>query len=187
MENAEILALWKTYGSQLEKNISQTRQNAKDISRMKVTSSLASMTPLKVFALAVGIVWVLFVDTLIINLFHIASPFFLVSAILQVVLTKIAIGLYLYQLVLIRQVDISEPVLKTQETIARLQSSTLQVTRILFLQLPLWTTFHLNETMFRAENLPLLIINGLLTLLFSYAAFWLFINIRYENREQRWF
>ncbi|TAE57765.1 MAG: hypothetical protein EAZ89_03685, partial [Bacteroidetes bacterium] len=49
------------------------------------------------------------------------------------------------------------------------------------------TTFHLNETMFRAENLPLLIINGLLTLLFSYAAFWLFVNIRYENREQRWF
>src|SRR5215217_7450277 len=147
MEETELLALWKTYDRKLEANLVLNRKNTEDITRMKITSLLQSMKPLKIFTIMIGILWVAFVDTVIIATWSAASPFFLVSAIIQVMLTKMAIAVYVYQIILIYQTNISEPLLKTQERIARLQSSTIQVTRILFLQFPVWTTFYISNTL----------------------------------------
>ena len=145
------------------------------------------MKPLKIFAIVVGILWVGFVDVLILNLFSVASSFFLISAGIQVILTKVAIGIYLYQLVLMQQVDTNQPVVATQHKLAQLKSSTLWVARLLFLQLPVWTTFFWSEGIFTSGNLPYLVINGAITLLFTYVAFWLFFNIKFENRDKKWF
>ncbi|NSL87679.1 hypothetical protein ECE50_012600 [Chitinophaga sp. Mgbs1] len=187
MESADILALWKSYSLQLDTSLALNRKNAADITRLKVQSLLAVMKPVKIFTLIAGILWVAFLDMLIISLFQAASPFFLVSAIIQVLLTKLAIGVYVYQLVLIHQADLSEPVFETQRKLAALRTSTLWVTRLLFLQLPVWTTFYLNTTMLTRGPLLLLIIQVLVTLLFTAAAVWLFVNIRYENRNKHWF
>lgn len=88
---------------------------------------------------------------------------------------------------MIYQVDISEPVLATQEKLASLKSSALWVARILFLQLPVWTTFYLSESIFESVNSIYLIINGIITLLFSYVSIWLFLNIKYNNKDKKWF
>ena len=187
MEDIEIINLWKSYDKKLEANLLLNRKNVEDITKMKVQSLLTSMKPLKVFTILIGIIWVGFLDVLIINLFHIASPFFLISAGILVLLNKLAIGLYLYQLIVIHQVDISEPILASQDKLARLKSTTLLVTRLLFLQLPLWTTFYWNESMLENGNIVLLILQIVVTLLFTFAAVWLFRNIKYENRDKKWF
>ena len=187
MEDIEIINLWKSYDKKLEANLLLNRKNVEDITKMKVQSLLTSMKPLKVFTILIGIIWVGFLDVLIINLFHIASPFFLISAGILVLLNKLAIGLYLYQLIVIHQVDISEPILASQDKLARLKSTTLFVTRLLFLQLPLWTTFYWNESMLENGNIVLLILQIVVTLLFTFAAVWLFRNIKYENRDKKWF
>jgi hypothetical protein len=111
----------------------------------------------------------------------------LVSAGLQLLLTAIAIIVYLYQLVLIHQVDSNAPVLETQERLVQLKLSTLWVTRILFLQLPLWTTFYLTEGIFRNGSTLFYCIQGGITVFFIYAAYWLFVNINYKNKDQKWF
>lgn len=187
MEERDILALWKSYDQKLEESLLLNRKNTADITGMKVQSLLASMKPIKIFTLIVGVLWVLFVDTLIINLFYIASPFFLISAGIQVLLTKLAIGIYLYQLILIHQVDVSEPIVATQSRLTRLQSSTLWVARLLFLQLPVWTTFYWNKSMLENGNIFLYIIQIAVTLAFTCLAVWLFRNIRYEHRDKKWF
>jgi hypothetical protein len=187
MEDIEIINLWKSYDKKLEENLSFNRKNAEEITKMKVQSFLASMRPLKIFTILIGIVWVGFGDMLIISLFHIATPFFLVSAGIQVLLTTLAIGIYLYQLILISQADISEPVLVTQEKLSRLKSSTLWVTRLLFLQLPVWTTFYWSKGMFENGDIGLIILQIVVTLLFTFFAIWLFHNIKYENRDKKWF
>lgn len=187
MEDAEILNLWKSYDKKLDENLTLHRKNTEDITRMKVQSFLGSMKPLKVFTILAGLVWVGFVDVLIIGLFGVASPFFLVSAIVQVLLIKLSIGIYLYQLILIHSVDIAEPVLETQEKLARLKSSTLWVARLLLLQLPVWTTFYWNESMLSHGSAILWVIQGTVTALFTFAAVWLFVNIRYENKDKKWF
>jgi hypothetical protein len=187
MEDLEIINLWKSYGKRLDESLLLNKKNTEDITKMKVQSLLSSMKPLKVFAILVGIVWVAFVDVLIFKLFHVANPFFIVSAIIQAFLTQLAIVIYLYQLILIYQADLNEPILSTQSKLVRLKSSTLWVARLLFLQLPVWTTFYWNKGMLENGNISLWIIQIMITLLFTLLALWLFINIKFENRDKKWF
>ena len=187
MEDTEIINLWKSYDKKLEENLVFNKKNAEDITKIKVQSFLSSMKPIKIFIVLFSLVWVGFVDILIFNLFTVASPFFLVSAAIHVLLTKLSIGIYLYQLILIYQVDINEPVLATQEKIVRLRSTTLWISRLLFLQLPVWTTFWWNEVMLREWNVIQWLISGSVTLAFAIAAIWLFFNIKLENKDKKWF
>lgn len=191
MEDTEIINLWKSYDKKLDENLLLNRKNAEDITKLKVRSFLTSMKPLKIFTILVGIIWVGFGGVIITNLFIFAftmvSKFFLISAGIQLLLTAIALVGYIYQLILIHQVDISEPILETQEHLARLKSSTLWVTRILFLQLPVWTTFYLTESMFENGHTIFYILQGIVTFSFTYLALWLFFNIKYENKDKKWF
>lgn len=187
MEDTALHQLWASYDAQLQTSLQLQRAQATAITHMQARGLLASMQPIKVFTIVIGLLWVLAVDGLLVATFPHASPFFLVSMGLQSLLTKLAIGLYLYQLVLIRHVDVSGPVRDTQARIARLQASTLTATRILFLQLPLWTTFYLSVPMLAAAPPALLVFQAVATLAFGYAAVWLYRHLRWENRDRRWF
>ncbi|MEO5685119.1 MAG: hypothetical protein ABIQ88_20915 [Chitinophagaceae bacterium] len=187
MEDIEIVNLWKQYSKKLDESLVLNTQHAADITKMKVQSFLNGMKPLKIFTVLLGFFWVGFLDVLIIHLFNTATSFFLVSATILSLLNKLAIGIYLYQLILIYQADINQPVLATQDKLARLKSSTLWIARILFLQLPLWTTFYLTTSMFTNGNNVFYIVQISVTLLFTLAAFWLFFNIRFENKDRKWF
>lgn len=191
METSEFKELWKSYDKKLEQSLSLNRKNTREITGLKVQSLLASMRPVKLFALVVGLLWVGFGYMIIIHLFlygfEAVSKFFLFSATIQVTLTAMALWIYLYQLILIHQTDISEPVLTTQKRLAKLKSSTLWIPRILILQLPVWTTFWWNETMFTEWNIFQWSITLAITLFSLYAAVWLFININDKNRDKKWF
>ncbi|BAV04080.1 hypothetical protein FLA_0059 [Filimonas lacunae] len=180
-------ALWNEYDRKLETALQLNRQQAYTITRMKVYSLLQSVKPVKILAVITGILWVLLVDSIIVRTWAFASPFFLVSAIVQVLLTKLAIGIYVYQLVLIHQAQLNAPVLTTQRRLAALQTATLWVPKLLFLQMPVWTTFYWNSGMLLHGNLVLWIIQGLTTLAFTLAGVWLFLHITPENRHKKWF
>lgn len=111
MDENKIKELWQSSNEILEQSLSISKKNAEDITKLKVHTLLSSMKPIKIFTLLVGILWVGIGGTVVINLFinsyEKASPFFLYSAAIQLFLTAIALFIYLYQLVLLQQVDIS--------------------------------------------------------------------------------
>jgi len=191
MNENELKLLWQSANEKLEGSLKVNRKNTEDITRLKAQNFLSSMKPIKIFTLIVGLLWVVVLGIVLANLvisaYDKVSLFFLCSAAIQVLLTGIAIAVYIYQIDLINKIDFSEPVLTIQEKLSKLKISTLNVTRILFLQLPVWTTFYWNEKMFATENLFLWIIQGTITLSLTYLAVWLFFNIKYENRNKRWF
>lgn len=191
MNEMELKSLWQATNEKSEQILSANRTNSDAISRLKVYHFLSSMKPIKLFTLIAGIVWVglgtIILSHSYMHAFSEANKFFLFSASVQVILTAIALFIYLYQLITLYQVDITDPILKTQEKLAHLKISTLWVTRILFLQLPVWTTFWWNEAMFREWNIFQWLITGSVTLGFAFAAIWLFFNIRIENRDKKWF
>lgn len=191
MTENELKLLWQSTNEKLESSLQVNKKNTSEITRLKAQNVLASMKPIKIFTLIVGIIWVIGLGGIIGNLMsnHLGetSLFFLLSASIQVLLTVAAIGVYIYQLVLIDNIDFSEPVLTIQEKLSKLKISTLSVTRLLFLQFPVWTTFYWNEKMFVAENWLLWILQGIVTLSFTFVALWLFFNIKYENRNKKWF
>ncbi len=187
MEDIELQQIWKSYDQRLQEQLVFNRKNAAEITKMKLKSELTSMRPIKIFTFVLGVCWVFFLDILLINLFPLGNLFFLISAGFISLVNKIAVGIYLYQLILIAVVNINAPVMSTQKKIAGLVSSTLWVTRILMLQLPFWTTFFLSSAWIGSGNHIFWVIQGVITLGFATLAIWLFANIRYENREQRWF
>ena len=191
MNELELKKLWQTTNEKLEESDILNRKNTEDITRIKVHGFLGSMKPIKIFTLLVGVVWVglgaIILSHIYLYAFSEANKFFLISATVQVALTAIALWIYLYQLITIYQVEISDPILKTQKTLANLRLSTLWSARIMFLQLPVWTTFWWNETMFTDWNLLQWAMTAIVTVLFTYAAVWLFFNIKYENRNKKWF
>jgi hypothetical protein len=191
MNENEIKLLWKSTNEKLESSLSINKKNTDEITRLKAQNVLTSMKPSKIFTLILGIIWVIGLGGILGNIvvYHLdrVSIFFLLSATLQLLLTVIAIGIYVYQIDLINKIDFSVPVLTIQERVSKIKISTLNVTRVLFLQLPIWTTFYWNEKMFVTENWLLWILQGIVTLSLSYVTLWLFFNIRYENRNKRWF
>lgn len=191
MENPEIIDLWKSYNEKLESCLSINKQMAEDISKLKVKNSIASMKPIKIFTLFVGFVWVGFGSFILFHLYRYAfeaiPKFPLFSATIQILLTAIAVVVYLFQLILIHTVDISESIIDTQKKLLKLKNSSLWVTRILFLQMPVWATFFISESAIRAGNLTYILINGAIICLFIYAAIWLFFNIKDSNKDKKWF
>ncbi|RZL16674.1 MAG: hypothetical protein EOO62_00600 [Hymenobacter sp.] len=150
-------------------------------------AALGALRPLKALALALGLGWVVLVDAVLLRVWPWASWFFLVSAGLQVLLTQVVLGIYLYQLLLLRQVNAGAPVVATQHRIARLQATTLGAIRVSVLQLPCWTTFYWNAHFPLHAPLGWLLLQAGLTLLATLAAVWLFRHLTYANRHQRWF
>lgn len=191
MDELELKKLWQATNLKLEESLVINRNISDEITKMKIHNFLGSMKPIKIFTLLIGILWVGITGTVVVNLFLFASAnvnlFFLFSATIQIGLTAIALIIYIYQLIKIYEVDITDPILKTQKRLANLKTSTLWITRILILQLPVWTTFYWNSSMFENGNWLLWIIQGIVTLSFGYVAIWLFINIRYENKNKKWF
>jgi len=191
MNEAGLKNLWQ---QSVNKDITEDQNvyiNAANAARSEVFRFISTMKPVKIFTVFAGMLWVAFWSYVLGNIylygFSEANKFFLFSLSFQVILTAIALVIYIYQLVTIYKADLSMPILKAQEIIAALKSSTLIIARILFLQLPLWTTFYWNETMLQNGNLFLWILQGGITIGFMVIAVWLFFNIRYENRNKKWF
>lgn len=191
MNESELKKYWQTANEKLEMSLIINKINTDEIRQLKIYHFISGMKVIKFFTLICGIFWVGIGAAILSNIYQYqytnANKFFIFSASIQVVLTSIAILVYLYQIITIYSLDITEPVLKTQEKLSGLRSSTLLVTRILFLQLPVWTTFYWNESMIENGNLLLWIIQALVTLSFTFAALWLFFNIKFENRDKKWF
>jgi len=191
MNELEVKKLWQETNDKLEKTLARHQLNTKELFQLKSFHFISSMKPTKFFALFTGFLWVGLGVFILGNMFIYTLPetnkFFLFSASIQVFLTALALIIYLYQLITIYQVDISDPILKTQKRIASLKTSTLWVTRILFLQLPVWTTFWWNTKMFQEWNTFQWVITGSITFVFTFLAVWLFINIKIDNKDKKWF
>lgn len=182
---------WQSLNSGIQGEPDLKLPKADNNSTQDVSSLISSMKPLKLFTVLFGFLWVTGGGYLLANiylyLFEFANKFFLFSATVQILLTAIAVILYGYQLLMIYSIDMTEPVIKTQIRLAKLKTSTLWVIRVMFLQLPLWTIFYWNEEMFNDWNLLQWTIQGSATLIFTFASLWLFFNVKYENRDKKWF
>lgn len=191
MNENELKSMWQSTHQQLDASVALNKRLIVDINRLGVKSSLSNMKPIKWFTLIVGSLWVGIGGYVMYHLIRYArdeiSIAFMASASFQIAITTVALIIYIYQLVTIYDVDVSDTVLSTQKRLQGLRSSTMTSVRISFLQLPVWTTFYLHEGLFIEWSMIQWIIQGIVTMSFLGCAIWLFVNIRYENRDKRWF
>ena len=139
MEDSELKDLLETYNNKLEEAKVLSLQSwvlnykcYETIQSQKAKSKLKSLATFKMVAVVLGILWVSFLGYLLYYSLEMSKIFFVISVGAIMLITSIAIIVYVYHIVLINKINNSENVLKTQETIARLQLSTINIGRILF-------------------------------------------------------
>jgi hypothetical protein len=194
MNDSELKALLESYNHQLEQakvlNLQSWILNLRcfeTMQKQKAKSKLKALINFKIFAVALGILWVLFLGYLFFNSLEMSKIFFLISCGAIMIVTSIAIIVYLYHIVLLKKIDNSENVVKTQETIAHLQLSTVNITRILFLQSPFYCTFWWSIPMITGSPISFWLISFPIALLFTFGSFWLYRNISIKNAHKKWF
>ena len=191
MNDTDLKYLWQTGNNQIAISQKSDKTSLDKLTKRNVSHFLSSMKPIKIFTLLVGLLWVFSIGyvliKLTINAYDQISPYFLYSAFFQVMLTAMAVILYIIQLSTLYSIDFNKPVVILQKTLINLKASALNVTKILILQLPFWTTFYWNESMFKNGTLPLFILQGAVTISFTYLSLWLFFHLKFENADKWWF
>jgi len=158
-----------------------------DLQTQKAKSKLNSLGSFKKRVIIAGVLLIAFLLFLILNSLKLSNIFFVSSLSAIVVFNIIAIVVYIRQILLINDIDNSESLTEAQEKTAKLQASTLQITRILFLQTPFYSTFFWNPEMITSNPVKFFLITLPVSLLFLFLSIWLFRNINYKNMEKKWF
>lgn len=194
MNDIELKDLLQSYNQQLEQskilNMQSWVLNLKcfeALQQQKAKSKLKSLVNFKLIAVCLGVLWILFLGYIFFHSLKMSNIFFLVSCGAIMIVTAIAIIVYLYHIVLLKKIDTSENVVKTQETIAHLQLSTVNITRILFLQSPFYCTFWWSIPMITNSPISFWLISFPIALLFTFASLWLYKNISIKNTHKKWF
>jgi hypothetical protein len=186
-ENIEIINHWKSFDKKLEASLEINNNAAIEITKMKITSIVISMAPMKILGIIKGIVWAIILCATMFFFKEKTNLYFLISFGAIAFINVVAVSLYLRHLILIHQIDLNEPVIKTQENLSKMKSVILLNIRILFLQLPFWTIFYWNSNMLESSNTFLWLLQILFTLSFTVTALWFFFNINLRNKDKKWF
>lgn len=153
----------------------------------KAQSQLRTLALFKIATIVLGGAWVGFIGYGVYYSLTWSKIFFVVSALIHMIVSVIAIAVYIKQLIFIKRIHNSRTIIETKMNLVKLQSSTIKVTRLLFLQMPVFVTFYLSPEAFRTNNISFLVIQGLVIAFFTWLGIWLYRNIGYRNVNKRWF
>lgn len=192
MEDIELKNIWQSYDRKIEEarvlNLQSWALNLRcfeTIQTQKAKSKLDSLVTFKIWAVALGIIWVLFLGILIYgNRFE--NPYFGVSVSFIMLFSLIAVVVYIKHIIIIKQINYAENITDTQKKLAQLQVSTIKFTGIVWLQMPFHTTWFWHSKWILFSSLKFWLIPFPITLLFTFLAIYLYRNINLENMHKKW-
>ncbi len=190
MEDIALKEMWANYDKKLEKSLALNRRLITEIQTQKARTALRPLKTIKIIAVVLGIRWSLLLFVLVclaLSAMTYYRHFFVISALAIITTTVTAIVVYIRQVMLIQQIDNSMNVVETQRKLASLQSSTINIARILFLSAPFYTTFYINKSMFEHGTIGLWVLQLTVTTVFTAVSIWIYRNARMENADKRWF
>lgn len=190
----ELQQLWEASNSRLEEarllnmqSWALQLQSKEALQLYKAKSKLNRLVKFKQWGIALGILWVAFLCYLIFVRVSWQGIFFNISAGVIAVITIIAIAAYIKHIVLIRQVDNSDSIVEAQQTLARLQASSIRIVGIIWLQLPFYCTFYLSPALMQKAGITFTVVHTCIVIVFALAAIWLYRNTHIKNRHKKWF
>ncbi|SDF10343.1 hypothetical protein [Chitinophaga filiformis] len=190
MEDIALKEMWANYDKKLEKSLALNHRLLTEIQTQKARTALRPLKTIKIIAVILGILWSLLLLVLVclaLSAMTYYRHFFVISALAITTATVTAIVVYIRQVMLIQQIDNSMNVVETQRKLASLQSSTINIARILFLSAPFYTTFYINKSMFEHGTIGLWVLQLTVTTVFTAVSIWIYRNARMENADKRWF
>lgn len=187
MENIDIINLWKQYDEKLEKSISLNQKIIAELQQQKVKSALKPARNYKLFAVVCGVLYAIAIIWFLNKISPEASIFLTASVGIHLLVMLVATGMYIKQLVLISEIDASQNVIQMQQKLACLQSSTVRVIAVCFLQMPVFATWNITFKLINEQPLNFWLIQMPIVALFTFAGIWLYKNVAIKNMDKKWF
>jgi hypothetical protein len=192
MEDNELQSMWKADAAKMDPayvmNLQTWALHARTIEYVqtfRAETSLRSLVAFKRRAVVIGIIWSLLLGILIYGN-HFKNVFFSGSLSVILLFSIVAIVVYTRQIVLIKSINYGEMVVGIQEKLLTLQVSTVKIIRLLWLQLPFYTTFFWSREWI--ETAPAFWYTAFpITLVFTFLAIWIYRHINFKNTDKKWF
>lgn len=187
MNDMELKKIWQNYDAKLSQNLSINKEILYEVKLGKTNSFLNSISNIRIIAILIGIIWIIGIDFLLSLAFQIESYFFFFSILIHSIITKIAIAISIYHLILIKQMKETDSIVEIQKKIVKFRLTTLTTIRLSLLQLPIFTTFYINAEMISTMSTIAWIIQISITILFIFLGIWCFLNFTLKNSKKKWF
>ena len=191
MEDEYLKNIWDYEGNEKDNFLNINNESFELMQYKKIKNKLKSLLLPKLVGIVLGSGWILFMFMLIYlsilySAMSLGKVFFIGSFSIILLITGVAVFLYIKDIFTIWKIDNSESLVQTQSKLALLQLSIINSVRVLWLQLPFYTTWYLNYEMIVNGSIIFRIFQLLLTGFTSWLAIWLFRNINCKNLNKKW-
>lgn len=189
MENIDFINIWKAQNTKIEQTLALNQKLLREIVDGKVQSAVRSLTVLKSTLLFFGVLYLIALGGLISFALSRYSPawnYFLVSVAAIFAINLFAVITYIKHLVWLSEINYDGPVADIQQKLSKLQLSIIQLTRIMYLQTPFFTTFYLSSNWFPQHSpWPYTLFQLVTTAAAVYSSWWVYKNMKLENMENK--
>lgn len=192
MEDIELKKMWNACNNNINEakilNLQSWAVNIKTfeyLQTVKAQSKLNSLARLKKWAVALGVLWVVFLALLIYgNRFQ--NLYFIVSVSMLLFFSIAAIVVYIKHIILINKINFSESIVDAQTKLTMLQTSSVTIIRLLWIQMPFYTTFFWSNKWLTSDY-KFWLTAFPITVFFTFLSVWLYKNISLKNVNKKWF
>lgn len=185
MSADEFQQLWKAYDARLEHSLQLNLRLLGEVQSQKARSVLRRLMAGRVLGIVIGL---LYEVILVVICWHVRSqPVMALSLGGIILVTAIAIGAYLRELIGVGRISYADNIVDTQEKLAVVQSSIIRTLRISWLQLPFWATVAVSNELIRHGGLVFRAIEIPLVLAFTILAIFLYCNLTpWKAANRKW-
>lgn len=185
MQNDELINIWKSYDSKLDKVLSLNKKLIYELTKNNLRTTISTMKGPKSRMLLLGIPYTIFLYFISFIAFKAGGIFVTIGfGMISIIMSATIVG-YLYQLQLVHHISRSQDIMAVQKKIAELKISTFNLARLAVLQLPFWSICWIS---FEAlKNSPLWYggINLIVFFGLTYLSYWLYKRISIDNRTSK--
>ncbi len=190
MEETSFVLLWKEQYQKIDESLALNKRILQETISRKATLTLRSLIRIKALGIVAAIVWLVCLGLALyyaISHYLPATNYFIVSVAAIFLINVKALYDYAKHLAWVNAIDYDGSITEIQQKLTRLQLSIFQHTRLMFLQLPFWTTFYLSSAWFpQSVGAGYIIFQIAFTASFIYLAYWFYKNINVENAGKKW-
>jgi hypothetical protein len=190
MEETNFILLWKEQYKKIDQSLVINQQILRELISRKAETAMRSLARFTSRGILAAIIYLFLLGTVLffaVSHYTRAADYFIISIGFIFLINLKALYDYIKHLSWIQEIDYDGNVVEIQHRLAALQASILRHTRIMFLQLPFWSTFYLSPEWFPLHTpTGWIILQLVVTLLFVFTAIWLYRRLTKENADKKW-
>lgn len=189
MEEVNLISLWKEQSVKIDQSLAMNKKLLRELINQKAHSALRSLTLLMSGGIVAAVLYLALLGTGLAYAVTHYSPdanYFIVSVGAIFLINIKALYDYIRHLAWANNIDYSGDVMQIQQKLVQLNLSIVRHIRIMFLQLPFWTTFFLNGKSF-PQHTPWywILLQVMVTGASVFAAYWLYKNLTLQNADKK--